>query len=265
VSEERKRHEHPIPLVELHGCPKCVVAETLSFLSEAQAMSEERGVAMGQPSDPGSDPAESESSDKAVEIGLQLHRDRTQRWRTGRSIGRTIYAEGAEQPLAVTLGADEEAKRLAVHIVAIHNAGPVPAGGLVAELEAERARADEAERELAHYKHGMRDTDFTALQARAEQVEKERDAYLARLNEVNVERQRQEVRAIEAERSAVPTATVTQEMIEKGASALATDHDYNPNAIPAQLWAAVAARYRRDAKTVLEAALAEHPRPGDGE
>jgi hypothetical protein len=44
-------------------------------------------------------------------------------------------------------------------------------------------------------------------------------------------------------------------MIERGASALAHLHEYDPNTIPVQLWPAVRDRYRRDAETVLRAVL----------
>jgi hypothetical protein len=50
---------------------------------------------------------------------------------------------------------------------------------------------------------------------------------------------------------------VTDEMIEAGASALALAHDYNPNTVPSQPWGAIRDRYRRDAETVLRAALSE--------
>ena len=51
------------------------------------------------------------------------------------------------------------------------------------------------------YLNAVEALDRLALDAhRAEQAERERDGYLSRLDEVNVERQRQEVRAITAER-----------------------------------------------------------------
>lgn len=48
---------------------------------------------------------------------------------------------------------------------------------------------------------------------------------------------------------------ITDEMVERGASALATHRDYNPNLVPSQLWPAITRKYRNEARVVLEAAL----------
>jgi hypothetical protein len=50
---------------------------------------------------------------------------------------------------------------------------------------------------------------------------------------------------------------VTDEMVERGASALALHEDYDPNAVPSQLWPAITRKYQDRARVVLTAALAE--------
>jgi hypothetical protein len=70
----------------------------------------------------------------------------------------------------------------------------------VVALERERAKFHEDAKHTAQVVGEAADGAIDAWQARAEAAERERDAYLARVDEVVVEKQRQEVRAIEAER-----------------------------------------------------------------
>jgi hypothetical protein len=44
-----------------------------------------------------------------------------ERWRVGRSIGRTVYPIDGTQPVAVALGAEDEARQVATRIVDDHN------------------------------------------------------------------------------------------------------------------------------------------------
>jgi hypothetical protein len=154
---------------------------------------------MGQPSDPGSDPAE-------------------RRWTIYRCLACGVEGLGKKGIESARHGAGCPAKLNPSQAVKLaKQTDAVPAGGLVAELEAERARADKAEKECG------------------------------RLREATANMLEQAMKRSPAERSAVPTATVSEELCDRYMS-LGESLELG----------------REIAHTVV-AALAEHPRPGDGE